>query len=222
MSNVSLILPTYNEAENIHRVLSSLYWMPFEDIIVVDDNSPDNTAEIAREFSPVVTTIIRTENRGLAPSVREGIGYTSSEYIMVADADGQHTTRDILAMVFLLKCYSDLDLDVIIGSRFIEGSEIVGLSPTRTIISKLFNTLCNLRARTKCSDPMTGLCIIRRDLLARTKTRGFKFLYEILLNEGPLNVVEWPITFESRGGGVSKANVKEVLNLVRTPKWTLY
>lgn len=214
--SVTLVIPTYNEAGNIGALLYEVVRMHFYGITVVDDNSPDGTASIAKGV-PGVNVIVRRQDRGLSPAVREGALNAPADYIMVMDADGQHRPSDAEHM---LEIWLSLETkpDVMLGSRFLRGSSILGLSSKRKLISKIFNWFCNVKAKTKTSDPMTGFCIVRRDLILQTRTRGFKFLYEILLNN-ELSVVEYPITFAKRSVGTSKADLWEVLKLLNTPRW---
>lgn len=212
-NDVSIVIPTYNEAQSIVLLLTLV--KDLAEVIIADDNSPDGTAVIARSLG--VTTIVRTTNRGLSPAVRAGARATTSDYILVMDGDGQHRPEDAAAMLDMWHL-CEIKPDLLIGSRWLPGSRVEGLSTSRKLVSKAFNSLANLTAQTKCSDPMTGFCIVRKELLLKTATPGFKWLYEILLNNQVV-VAEWPITFARRTSGVSKADVREVLRLLRTPRW---
>jgi len=214
---VSLVIPTYNEAGSIGSLLKRVLELPLDDIVVVDDASPDMTATYARHFEPSVKVVVRHHIRGLASAVRAGVQETTSEFVMVMDGDGQHLPEDARG---LLELHSSNvgNHDVIIGSRFATGSRLSGLALWRKLASRLLNGVCNITTRTWCSDPLTGFCIVRRELLLATQTPGFKFLFEILLN-CEVKVLEYPITFAPRSSGNSKASVGEIAKLLRTPHW---
>ena len=214
---VSLVIPTYNEAGSIGSLLRGVLELSLDDIVVVDDNSPDMTATYARCFEPDIKVVVRHHARGLAPAVRAGVRETVSDFVMVMDGDGQHLSEDARSLLALHRA-NEGNHDIVVGSRFTTGSQLSGLSLWRKSFSRTLNYACNIAARTRCSDPLTGFCIVRRELLLATRTGGFKFLFEILLN-CDVRVLEHPITFAPRSCGGSKANVREIARLLKTPRW---
>ena len=132
MSEVSIVIPTYNESENIVNVLNEielkLAGHNYE-IIVVDDNSPDGTSELVKKRSIENRNILcirRTWKKGLSSAVVEGVALSSKELICVMDGDGQHDPKDIIKMIEHKNAY---DLDLVSGSRFLNLSSVSPVSP---------------------------------------------------------------------------------------------
>ncbi len=219
MISISAVIPTLNEAEGLDWLIPRLAKLPLDKIVVVDDHSTDGTELVAirqRAFWPNVELLERKDERGLSSAVRAGASICSSDYILIMDADGQHDPEDAREMI---RSILPVNYNIVIGSRFTSGANLSGLSKRRQLLSKVLNIVANARAQTKCSDPMTGFCIVRRDLLLQTQTNGFKFLYEILFNN-KVTLAECPITFRPRLGGESKASLRELTNLMKTPRWS--
>ena len=138
MSEVSIVIPTYNESENIVNVLNEielkLAGHNYE-IIVVDDNSPDGTSELVKKRSIENRNILcirRTWKKGLSSAVVEGVALSSKELICVMDGDGQHDPKDIIKMIEHKNAY---DLDLVSGSRFLNLSSEIALSKNRKSLS---------------------------------------------------------------------------------------
>ena len=194
---------------SLNRLLPLLPDVP---IIVVDDDSPDGTADIVRAHSlrdDKISLIIRKQDRGLSPSVRAGAEAASTNYILVMDSDGQHSPDDARS---LLAAFDGQEL--VIGSRFLDESTRPGLSMLREIASRILNGYTNKSLIHPCSDPMTGFFIARRWDILGTKTVGFKLLREILNFPQDMRITEVPITFGVRYGGESKTGVKELINIL--------
>jgi len=218
MTTISAVIPTLNEAEGLEWLLPRLAKLPLDKIVVVDDNSNDDTDLVVireRALWRKIMLLERKDDRGLSSAVRAGASICSSDYILTMDADGQHDPEDAREMLEI--AYTG-NYDIVVGSRFASGANLSGLSKRRQLLSRGLNFIANTRAQTKCSDPMTGFCIVRRDLLLQTQTNGFKFLYEILFNT-KANLTDRPIAFRPRLGGESKASLKELTNLMKTPRW---
>lgn len=211
MNTVSIVIPTRDEVGNIGPLLYRLksYGLP---IIVVDDSSDNLTADEARQVIGV-TVFKRQFGRGLASAVRDGTRLAKTDKILVLDGDGQHPIDTVVSMLPLMT-----DHDIVIGSRFAQGASQHGLSWPRKLLSETLNFAANGQAKTKCTDPMTGFFIAPKSKILKTKTNGFKILYEILLNE-KLTIAEVPINFLPRQHGKSKASLKELKELWRTPRW---
>lgn len=222
---VSVVLPTYNERENIEEVLRRLvkslngYGEAYE-IIVVDDNSPDGTAEaaerIARELGRI-KVVKRYGVRGLASAVFEGLRKASGDVVVVMDADLQHPPEMVPSLVSLVH---KLNYDIAIASRYARGSRVSGWSFPRRVLSKLGVLLARLllpEARVT-SDPLSGFFALRRDLVpnAVASGRGFKVLLPLLkhaLQENPtLRVVDVSFTFHPRSRGKSKLGIGTVVS----------
>jgi dolichol-phosphate mannosyltransferase len=214
---LAVIVPSYNERDNIEllyeKVAIALGSTPWE-MIVVDDNSPDGTAEIVHELSLVyhnIRCLRRFGRRGLASACVEGMAVTAAPYVAVIDADLQHDEAILPEM--LRKALAGADL--VVGSRFIEGGSAgEGLSETRLSGSQFATKMAGLIAGQSVSDPMSGFFLIRREaaLAAAPKlaSDGFKILIDLIVTSQrmgkPLPVAEVPYTFRPRHAGASKMN----------------
>lgn len=215
---VSIIVPTYNERENItilvdriHRTLSEKS-IDYE-IIVVDDNSPDGTAEEARRLAEKynIKVLVREKRLGLTSAVYEGFKHASGDSIIVMDADLQHPPEIIPSLVYALrKC------DIVIASRHVKGGGEIGFPLHRKIVSRGAILLARLlvpNAR-RVKDPVSGFFGIKRDLalsLEPIEPEGYKVLVEILA-QAPrtTRICEVPYVFEARKKGVSKLGKKQI------------
>ena len=205
---ISLILPTYNEAANlpdlITEIRDALGDASYE-IIIVDDDSPDRTWETAQRLGPPVRSIRRTGERGLSSAVIEGFHRAKGDMLVVMDADGQHDPRLILKMVDALKMGETMT----VGSRYIEGGGVEGLSEARHFASRVATAFAHLVMEANVEDPMSGFFALRtetfRQIAPSLKPSGFKILLEILswLPAGS-TVFEVPLMFRKRRKGESK------------------
>lgn len=212
---LAVVVPTFNERDNIGllyedlaKALSAISW----ELIVVDDNSPDGTADAVRALGgmyPNVRCIKRLGRRGLSSACVEGILSTAAPYVAVMDADHQHDEAILPQML----AKADEGADIVIGSRFAEqGSVGEGLSSTRQWGSELATRLSAMIAGQDISDPMSGFFLLRRDVFERVapklSSEGFKILLDLLVTssrEGkPLKVAEVPYHFRARNAGQSK------------------
>ena len=229
---ISVVVPTYNERDNIveliRRIDNALVGIDYE-VVVVDDNSPDGTADIAEELSRYypVRVIRRPSKLGLATAVLDGVRSSRGEYVVVMDADLQHPPEVIPKMYEeLIKGY-----DIVIASRYVVGGSISGWSFTRRLISKAAILIAKLlipKARS-IEDPTSGFFMFRREVLEgiNLSPKGFKILLEVLVKGRYSRVSEIPYTFGVRVRGTSKLSSKELINyikhiLILTPYKTLF
>jgi len=212
---LAVVVPSFNERDNIEllyeRLAVALKDIPFE-MIVVDDDSPDGTAELTRELAlvyPNIRCIRRYGRRGLASACVEGMASTAAPYLAVIDADLQHDER--ILPVMLEKAMAGADL--VVGSRFAgKGSAAGGLSRTRQRGSELATRLAGLVVGRSVSDPMSGYFLMRRatfDAVApRLNRDGFKILLDLIATsrrmERKLDIAEVPYDFRPRHAGESK------------------
>lgn len=209
---LSVILPTYNEAENIRALLKevteALQGVAHE-IIVVDDDSPDKTWQVADRAPGKVRVIRRIGHRGLSSAVVEGFEAAKGDVLAVMDGDGQHDPSILPKMNTLIRKQHGL----VLGSRYIEGGSVEGWVESRHFMSRVATACGTLVCSHKVSDPMSGFFAIDQKLFARIKKRlkprGFKILLEIVswLPEGT-TVSEVPLVFRLRKAGKSKLNAK--------------
>jgi dolichol-phosphate mannosyltransferase len=217
---LSLVVPTYNERENItplvERIHKSLSDYNYE-LIVVDDNSPDGTSELARSLASKypVKVIVRTNERGLASAVVAGFNQARGEILGVIDADLQHPPEFIPA---LIKAVRD-GADVAIASRYIPGGGIEGWSLKRKVISKAAKLPANLllSSARKIKDPLSGFFLFKKRVIdgAVLSPTGYKILLEVLVRGSANTVVEVPYTFKERERGKSNLTAKEQINYLK-------
>jgi len=218
--SISIVIPTYNERENItplvERIDRALAPRDYE-VVFVDDNSKDGTAELINSFSGKypVRAIVRKDERGLATAVIRGIEDSQGDTIVVMDADLQHPPEVIPALLDK----TEAGTDIAIASRYVKGGGIKEWGLVRKIISRGAIVLAHLLlpATRKVTDPMSGFFSFRRKALDTRKLspRGYKILLEILIAGKFENVAEVPFTFESRRGGESKLNAKQQIEYLK-------
>jgi len=217
---LSLVAPTFNEAANvaplIARLAAALDGLAWE-VIFVDDDSPDGTAEVVRriaEREPRVRCLRRVGRRGLAGAVVEGALASAAPYVAVIDADLQHDENLLPAMLALL---SAGEADVVIGSRYLDAAGLEqGLSPLRKLGSRIAAALARRVLGVAVSDPVSGFFMMRRELIDQVAGKlapaGFKILFDILASQAsPPRVAELPYAFRPRAAGQSKLGARVTL-----------
>jgi len=217
---LSMIIPTYMEKESlpelIGRIEYSLRTLRFE-IVIIDDASPDGTAECAeslnRNFGNI-KVVKRAGKLGLSSAVLDGFQTANANILAVMDADLQHPPELIPQMYYEMQ----RGYDLVIASRYIEGSKIEGMNLRRRILSKAAIVLIHvLLPRTrKIRDAMSGFFMLRRDIIEDVKLNpvGFKILLEIIVRGKYSLVAEVPYTFKPRRRGKSSLNLKEIWNFM--------
>ena len=215
---VSIVLPTYNERENIASILEHLLALEERyalELLVVDDDSPDGTADLVRQIArrlPCVRLIRRVGRAGLASAIKEGLLDATADVALVMDSDGQHEPA---AVEQALDTLLSGGWDLVIGSRFHAGAAIRGLSGRRERGSSWANATARFSLAKPyggLSDPMSGFFALRLDQvqpwLRQVDVNGFKFLYELLaVSGGRLRVTDMPLTFHPRLWGSSKLDL---------------
>ncbi len=217
----SIILPTYNESENIQETLRKLaqYCPESTEVIVVDDNSPDGTAKIAEQVATAINIPVHVLKnpgvRGLSPSVIFGFNHASGAYLACMDADGQHRPEDLPG---LLETMERQDAIFMIGSRHVPGGGFTEhWSLSRTLASRSAAIAARICLGVPIQDPMSGFFVIRRDIFQFVKDElspsGFKIMLELawLLHIAGLQPIEeYPITFAMRKFGKSKLSAQVI------------
>jgi dolichol-phosphate mannosyltransferase len=210
---LSVVIPTYNEKENVAAIVASLERVLGADgweVIFVDDASPDGTAEAVRKlgrFDRRVRLISRHNRRGLASAVVEGGLAASGEFIAVMDGDLQH---DEAVLPELYRRVADGEADIAAASRFLEDHAREGLSSDKRLrMSNTGITMANRFFGLELTDPLTGFFVVRRDLLEKTVPHlsglGFKILLDLVTSmDPPPRVSEVPFRFRQRAAGESK------------------
>lgn len=213
---LSVIVPCYNEAANVgplvaklDEALRGISW----EVIFVDDNSPDGTADTARRIGSTdarVRCIRRIGRRGLASAVVEGALASSAPYVAVMDGDLQHDERLLPRMLDLLRRH---ECELVIASRHLSPGDSDGLaSPWRHTLSSGGIRLAQRLLPVPVTDPMSGFFMLPQPLLEhlvpRLTSQGFKILLDILLSmPGDVRVRELPGTFRERRAGSSKLDI---------------
>lgn len=216
---ISILLPTYNERENIEQLIKSIarsmQGYNYE-IVVIDDNSPDGTADVAQALSTIfpVRVLRRPGKLGLVSAIHDGIKASTGEVIVVMDADFQHPPEVIPRLLGRIN-----ECDIVIASRYVEGGGITGWSPLRRIVSMGAIVLARLlvsRAR-RVRDPVSGFFALRKEIANKwtpLAPRGYKALLEILAVARKAKICEEPYVFKSRQHGKSKLGLKQILSYV--------
>lgn len=223
-TEVLVVLPTYNEKENLERVVEGVRHLG-HDVLVVDDASPDGTGELAdglAEADTGVRVLHRERKLGLGSAYEEAfrIGLAEGTALFVEmDADGSHRWQDLEAIVDAARGCGGLA----VGSRYIKGGEIVGWPPHRLLLSRLANAYCRALLRLRTHDCTSGFRCYTRDLLSSIEldeivSQGYSFQIEMVHRAVRLGypVVEVPIRFEDRVAGASKVSRGEVSRALMT------
>ncbi len=216
---ISVIIPTYNERDNLDELFSrierSLNGLSHE-IILVDDNSPDGTADRAKELSSSypVKVIVRPKKLGLSSAVMNGLSVARGDVIAVMDADLQHPPEVLSAL------YKKIEegCDIAIASRYVRGGSVENWSLVRRLISKGSIILAwTLLPRVRwIKDPASGYFMFKRRVIedCELNPRGFKILMEILVKGNYSRVCEVPYTFGLRRRGSSKLGAGTVMSYI--------
>jgi len=218
--DLSIIIPTYNEKENIQILIKKIQ-EEFKknkingEVIVVDDGSPDGTGEILeklKEDYPFLKVIHRRGKLGLSSAVLEGFSIAKGNILGVMDADLSHPPEKIPEM---FKIINNNEADFVIGSRYVNGGKIDGWGIKRKIMSKGATLLA--RVFTSVKDPMTGFFMIKKECIKNKQLnpKGFKILLELIIKLDYNKIKEIPITFINRTKGKSKANFKEIFSYLK-------
>ena len=217
-----VILPTYNEAENIPVLIPRIFkYLPDCTVLVIDDGSPDRTAEIAKNLAgsyPNLEVINQGKKGGLGSAYRFGFLWGISrgfDELIQMDSDMSHRVRDLSN---LLEMKSRLGADLVIGSRWISGGEIENWSKGRELLSRFANRYVRAVLNLGINDSTSGFRVYSADLIKRIeleeiRSEGYCFQIEMTRAARKVGgkIVEVPITFRERESGVSKMSKAIVL-----------
>lgn len=229
---VSIILPTYNESQNILGILrsikESLPGSVSAQAIVVDDNSPDGTGKLVEEYlrdmkkriaNYTIEVIHRKTKTSLSSAILHGIRHAKGETIVVMDSDFSHPPQIIPKLLEALRHRCD----IAIASRYIRGGRIDGWTAKRRMISRFGTIVAKHGLGIKAADPMSGFFAFRRNLVEGVSfdVLGFKMLMEMLVKVRGARIIEVPYTFRDRRLGSSKMSIGVLVNYCRSV-WRLY
>ena len=221
----SVVLPVYNEAENIADMVKGLSALPEPpaEIRIVDDRSPDGTFQLAKELEkefPCVRAMLNPGEKSLASSVTAGFDAAETEILLCMDADGQHRICDVPKLV---RAISE-GADMAIGSRYAPGGGFAEKwNFFRLLMSRTAALMAFVSLRVTVRDPMSGFFAVRKEAFRRIRPAlspdGFKIMLEILylltLSDPETRVKECGIVFELRKKGKSKLSADTILKYLR-------
>ncbi|APV44448.1 dolichol-phosphate mannosyltransferase [Dehalogenimonas formicexedens] len=210
--HLTIVIPSYKEAANmpllLEQIHSALGDYPY-DVLVIDDNSPDGTAETVRSLAekyPVSVTV-RKDKRGLASAVVDGFKLAGGDIVAVMDADLQHPPAVLPRLVRAIEAGADLA----VASRYVPGGSVGNWSATRRVISRGAVILSHLLLPSTrgIKDPMSGYFMLRKDVISGIELSpvGYKILLEVICLGCPHQAVEVPFIFENRRAGVTKLSM---------------
>ncbi|CAB4711095.1 unannotated protein [freshwater metagenome] len=224
MNRSIVVIPTYNEIESIGSLLDDLAKLEV-DVLVIDDGSPDGTAQICKAHG--VEVIERSNKQGLGSAYRAGFAIALDrgyESIIEMDADGSHQVSDLNKMMEWIG-----SADLLIGSRWVADGQIANWSKFRELLSKAANAYANLVLSLGVGDTTSGFRIYSGELLAKMDvhtidSQGYCFQIEMTrraLARGA-TIAEIPITFVEREHGISKMSFSIAIEAVlRITAWGL-
>ena len=224
-----VVLPTYNERQNLPRVTEGIMRHAFTRLLVVDDGSPDGTGRIADELAATyagrIDVLHRKGKRGLGLAYVDGLTQalaTGAEAIGQMDADLSHDPVYLADLAAALETH-----DLVIGSRYLHGVSVVNWPLHRIALSAFANRYIRTITGLRTTDCTSGFRVWRREALAqlpldRARANGYAFLTEMLYEAGrhQLRIGEVPIVFVERQEGYSKVSQKVLAESLLTP-WRL-
>lgn len=229
LGSVAVIIPTYNERDNIESIVTKVRTAALDvDVLIVDDNSPDGTGEIADKLAASdarVHVLHRPGKSGLGTAYIAGFGWALEagyDVMVEMDADGSHDPGDLPRMLTALE-----SADLVIGSRYVPGGTVVNWPKRREALSRSANIYVRLMLGIGVRDATGGYRAYRAQTLREIRledvdSQGYCFQIDLTLRtiEAGRKVVEVPITFTERARGASKMSRSIVLEaLWRVAKW---
>ncbi|WP_016699227.1 polyprenol monophosphomannose synthase [Actinoalloteichus spitiensis] len=232
---VLVVIPTYNERENLGPIVTRLHAaVPAAHVLVVDDGSPDGTGELADDLAAAderIHVLHRTAKAGLGAAYVAGFSWAlerAYDVVVEMDADGSHAPEELPRLLDALG-NDQIGADLVIGSRYVAGGSLVNWPWHREWLSRGANIYAKLALGARVSDMTGGYRAFRREVLQKIKlhnvaSQGYCFQIDLAWRaiEAGFQVVEVPITFTDREVGTSKMSgsiVREAL--IRVTKWGL-
>ncbi len=228
MNKILIIIPTYNEADNVEKIIDKVINLNLPNlfILIVDDNSPDGTGEIVERISTNdlrIRLIKRSGKYGLGTAYVEGFKYAIKEcfdYIFEMDADFSHDPQEIPRFLEKIKTY-----DLVIGSRYLTGVNVINWPFSRLLLSLSANLYTRMITRLPVKDCTSGFKCFKRKVLEsinldRISSDGYSFQIEMTYKawRKKFNICEIPIIFVDRAKGDSKMTKK----VMREAAWMVW
>ena len=226
---VVIVMPTYNERQNLEIIAGRIRdSVPDADLLVVDDNSPDGTGDLAdklAEADPHVQVMHRTEKAGLGRAYVAGFAWaleSGYDLIVEMDADGSHRPEDLPRLLA-----TSTRADAVIGSRYVPGGTVVNWPKSREFLSKGANLYNRIMLGVQVKDATGGFRVYRAATLRKIdlngiESAGYCFQIDMTLRvlQGGMTIKEVPITFVERERGASKMSRTVILeSFVRVARW---
>ena len=228
-NRIVIVMPTYNERQNLESIAGRVrVALPAADLLVVDDNSPDGTGDLAdklAETDPRVQVMHRTDKAGLGKAYIAGFGWALErgyDVIVEMDADGSHQPEHLPGLVAALN-----GADLSIGSRWVPGGKVVNWPKTREALSRAANIYTRLMLGLSVRDATAGFrayraATLRTISLDQVESTGYCFQIDLTLRvaDAGLRIVEVPITFVEREHGASKMSNRIIMEAFwRVAQW---
>jgi len=218
MDNVLVVIPTYNEKNNVVRLINDLLEIKVN-VLIVDDNSPDKTYDVVEKYfgnNEKVNILIREKKLGLGSAYRDGFKWgldNGFEYLVEMDADFSHQVSDLKSLL------SEINLKkIVLGSRYINEGAVIGWSRRRALLSKYANKFSSFMTKSKINDMTSGFRIYSKYALEKidyrnTVNNGYAFQIEMTVQaiKNSITITEVPITFVERESGKSKMNYRIII-----------
>ena len=226
---LAIVIPTYNEAETIPSLIKELFEKIKQlverlDILIIDDSSPDGTADIARELGEKyekITVIQRPKKMGLGAAYKEGFRHVleklDSELVLQMDADHSHQPSEIPNMLEKIK-----NFDFLVASRHVEGSDVIGWGIGRKVTHSIAGVIARICAKIEIKDSTSGFRMFKKKTLEKIdfkniRSDGFAFQIEVLyqLKQLGMKGLEVPTIFVNRTEGSSKMGSREMMQFIK-------
>lgn len=233
MAKYSVILPTYNERENLPIMVwllartftqNGLHW----EVVIVDDNSPDGTQEVAKQLAQIYGDSIvlrpRAGKLGLGTAYVHGLQSASGDFVIIMDADFSHHPEAIPGFIAKQK---EGDYDIVTGTRYLGNGGVYGWDLKRKLVSRGANFLAATLLRPKVTDVTGSFRLYKKNVLQKvideTKSKGYVFQMEMIVRARAMgySIAEVPISFVDRVYGESKLGGDEIVQYLGGV-WSLF
>jgi len=224
MKAVSVIVPTYNERENLSILIDRINKIFVDggiigEVVIIDDNSPDGTGQLAEQLRrkyKFLRVIHRPSKLGLGSAYREGFRAAEGKLLFTMDADLSHDPAHMPQFIERAK-----HADVVVGSRYVKGGGIIGWGLYRKLVSKIANFLAGIVVGADVNDITSGYRAYRKEVLEKVplkeiRSSGYAFQFEILyeIRKKGFKIDSVPIVFTDRRKGRSKLGMREILSFL--------
>jgi dolichol-phosphate mannosyltransferase len=227
MFDYSILLPTYNERQNLPLIIYLIMKVVEShklslEVVVVDDNSPDGTQDVVQNLQKIYPSRIKLHKRpgklGLGSAYRDGLKYCEGKYIILMDADLSHHPKFIPEFIQKQK---ETKANIVTGTRYVSQGGVFGWDLRRKLTSRVANFIADFLLDPKCTDLTGSFRLYERDVLEvlmnKVKSKGYAFQMEVIIRarEEKYEIAEVPITFVDRIFGESKLGTNEVVTYLK-------